>query len=100
MGNSLSTLNELGYSLVSEEKNKILVKNEGGDKFVIKKLSANQDNSKFLLHLNHPHIVQHKEFIEGSDCLYLVLEHCEGGDLAQKIKKKKKGNATFSENEV
>ncbi|RXN03336.1 serine threonine- kinase Nek5-like isoform X1 [Labeo rohita] len=100
MGNSLSALKEHGYSLVSQQENKILVKNEGGDQFVIKKLSANQEESQFLLHLNHPHIVQHKEFIEDSDCLYLVLEHCEGGNLAQKIKNKKEGNAMFSENEI
>ncbi|KAL1277286.1 hypothetical protein QQF64_023959 [Cirrhinus molitorella] len=100
MGNRLSALKEHGYSLVSEGKNKILVKNKDGDQFVIKKLSANQDNSKFLLNLNHPHIVQHKECIEDSDCLYLVLEHCEGGDLAQKIKNKKEKNATFSESEI
>ncbi|KAL1277263.1 hypothetical protein QQF64_023936 [Cirrhinus molitorella] len=100
MGNNLSALKEHGYSLVSEGKNKILVKNKDGDQFVIKKLSANQDNSKFLLDLNHPHIVQHKEFIKDSDCLYLVLEHCEGGDLAQKIKNKKEKKATFSENEI
>ncbi|KAK2915717.1 hypothetical protein QQF64_023951 [Cirrhinus molitorella] len=100
MGNSLSVLKEHGYSLVSEEKNKILVKNEGGDLFVIKKLSANQDRCMFLLDLSHPHIVQHKEFIRDSDCLYLVLEHCEGGDLAQKIKIKREGNAQFSENEI
>ncbi|XP_050961130.1 serine/threonine-protein kinase Nek1 [Labeo rohita] len=100
MGNSLSALKEHGYSLVSQQENKILVKNEGGDQFVIKKLSANQEESKFLLHLNHPHIVHHKEFIEDFDCLYLVLEHCEGGDLAQKIKNKRNGNATFSEIEI
>ncbi|KAL1277249.1 hypothetical protein QQF64_023922 [Cirrhinus molitorella] len=99
MGNRLSALKEHGYSLVSEEKNKILVKNEGGDQFIVKMLSANQDKYEFLLHLNHPHIIQHKKFIKDSDCLYLVLEHCEGGDLTQKIKNKKEGNATFSENE-
>uniref|UniRef100_A0A8C1JXP0 non-specific serine/threonine protein kinase n=1 Tax=Cyprinus carpio TaxID=7962 RepID=A0A8C1JXP0_CYPCA len=100
MGNSQSALKEHGYTLVKEEENKILVKNEAGDQFVIKKLSANQDESKFLPHLNHSHIVQHKEFIKDSDCLYLVLEHCEGGDLAQKIKNKKKENVMFSENEI
>lgn len=35
-----------------------------------------------------------------SDCVYLVMEHCEGGDLAEKIKNKKEGKFTFSENEV
>ncbi len=38
--------------------------------------------------------------LPGPDCLYLVLEHCEGGDLAQKIKHKIQAADTFSENEV
>lgn len=42
MGSNLSALKAHGYTLVSEKENKILVKNEGGDQFVIKKLSANQ----------------------------------------------------------
>ncbi len=39
--------------------------------------------------------------LPGPDCLYLVLEHCEGGDLAQKIKHKIQtaDRPTFSENE-
>ncbi len=35
-----------------------------------------------------------------SDYLYLVLEHCEGGDLAQKIQNKRDENVMFPENEV
>ncbi|XP_065153402.1 uncharacterized protein [Paramisgurnus dabryanus] len=100
MGNSLTALNERGYTLVSKEKNKILVKNEGGDQFVIKKLSTNQDEINVLLKLSHPHIVHHKEIITDSDCLYLLLQHCEGGDLAQTIINKKKETDTFSENEI
>ncbi|XP_073669022.1 uncharacterized protein [Paramisgurnus dabryanus] len=99
MGNSVSALKDHGYTLVSEEKNMILVKNEAGDLFVIKKLSANQDELKCLLQLSHPHIVHHKEIITDSDCSYLLLEHCKGGDLAQKIKIKKKETDQFSENE-
>ncbi|XP_073729737.1 uncharacterized protein [Misgurnus anguillicaudatus] len=98
MGNSLSIVQDHGYTLVSEEKNKILVKNEGGDLFVVKKLSKNQDELKFLLQLTHPHIVHYEEIITDSDCLYLLLEHCEGGDLAQKIKIN--GTDQFSENEI
>ncbi|XP_048039559.1 serine/threonine-protein kinase PLK4-like [Megalobrama amblycephala] len=100
MGSNLSALKDHGYTLVSEKENKILVKNEGGDQFVIKKLSTNQGESDFLLQLNHPHIIQHKEIITDSDCAYLVMEHCEGGDLAEKIKNKKEGKLTFSENEI
>ncbi|XP_065104632.1 uncharacterized protein [Paramisgurnus dabryanus] len=97
MGNSLSIVQDHGYTLVSEEKNKILVKNEGGDLFVVKKLSKKQDELKFLLQLNHPYIVHYEEIITDSDCLYL-LERCEGGDLAQKIKIN--GTDKFSENEI
>ncbi|ROL44947.1 Serine/threonine-protein kinase Nek1 [Anabarilius grahami] len=100
MGSNLSALKDRGYTLVSEKENKIVVKNEGGDQFVIKKLSANQGESDFLLQLSHPHIIQHKEIITDSDCAYLVMEHCEGGDLAEKIKNKKEEKLKFSENEI
>ncbi|XP_065152044.1 probable serine/threonine-protein kinase nek3 [Paramisgurnus dabryanus] len=98
MANSRSAIKDHGYTLVSKEKN--LVKNEGGDQFVIKKLKTNQDELNFLLELTHPHIVHHKETFPDSDCLCLLLEHYEGGDLAQKIKNKKEGTDTFSENEI
>ncbi|XP_067257156.1 probable serine/threonine-protein kinase nek2 isoform X2 [Chanodichthys erythropterus] len=98
MGISQSVLEDRGYELVSEQEKMILVKNKDGDQFVIKKLRAKKDDvSNFLQKLNHPHIVHHKEIIEDGDCLYLVLEHCEGGDLAQKIKHKMEKNVTFSE---
>ncbi|XP_043100837.1 probable serine/threonine-protein kinase DDB_G0284251 isoform X2 [Puntigrus tetrazona] len=38
--------------------------------------------------------------LPGPDCLYLVVEHCEGGDLAQKIKHKIQKADTFTENEI
>ncbi|KAK2913247.1 hypothetical protein Q8A67_001646 [Cirrhinus molitorella] len=101
MGNTQSTIKYPGYTLVSEDKQKILVKNEGGDHFVIKKFNTGQENDlNLLLQLNHPHILHYKEVIPGPDCLYLVLEHCEGGDLAQKIKHKILAADTFSENEI
>ncbi|KAK9971317.1 hypothetical protein ABG768_024691 [Culter alburnus] len=98
IGSSQSVLKAHGYELLSEQEKMILVKNKDGDPFVIKKLRAKKDDvSNFLQKLNHPHIVHHKEIIEDGDCLYLVLEHCEGGDLSQKIKHKMKKNVTFSE---
>ncbi|XP_073729102.1 serine/threonine-protein kinase Nek3 [Misgurnus anguillicaudatus] len=102
MGNSpsIKVLKDHGYTLVSKEKNKMLVKNEAGDLFVVKILRANQDELNFLLQLSHPHIVHHEEIITDSDYLYLLLEHCEGGDLAQTIKNTKEGTDKFSENEI
>ncbi|KAI2663033.1 Serine/threonine-protein kinase Nek1 [Labeo rohita] len=100
MGNKQSAVKYPGYTLVSEDEQKILVKNGGGDLFVIKKLNLGQENNlNHLLQLSHPHIIHHKEVITGPDCLCLVLEHCEGGDLAQKIKHKIQTADTFSENE-
>ncbi|KAK2913250.1 hypothetical protein Q8A67_001649 [Cirrhinus molitorella] len=101
MGSNQSVLENKGYTLVSEKDNKILVKNKDGDQFVIKKLRADKgDVSNFLEKLNDPHIVHHKEVIEDGDYLYLVMEYCEGGNLAQKIEDAKKRKVNFSENEI
>uniref|UniRef100_A0A672LW32 non-specific serine/threonine protein kinase n=1 Tax=Sinocyclocheilus grahami TaxID=75366 RepID=A0A672LW32_SINGR len=90
MGSNQSVLKDKGYTLVSEQDNTILVKNTGGDMFVIKKLNAKQgDVSRFIQKLNHPHIAEHKEIIPDRRCLYLVTELCKGGDLPQIIKIKK-----------
>uniref|UniRef100_A0A8C1V6S5 non-specific serine/threonine protein kinase n=1 Tax=Cyprinus carpio TaxID=7962 RepID=A0A8C1V6S5_CYPCA len=98
MGSNKSVLQDKGYTLVSEQENKTLVKNKGGDQFVIKKLNADQDVvSNFLQKLNYPHIVEHKETIKDGDSLYLVMELCEGGDLTHIINLKKKGTVAFSE---
>ncbi|XP_026107674.1 serine/threonine-protein kinase Nek3-like [Carassius auratus] len=98
MGSNQSVLKDKGYTIVSEEENKTLLKNESGDQFVIKKLNANQDDvSNFLEKLKHPHIVQHKETIKDDDCLHLVMEVCEGGDLTHKIYHEKERTVAFSE---
>ncbi|RXN37882.1 serine threonine- kinase Nek5-like isoform X1 [Labeo rohita] len=97
MGSKQSVLQEKGYTVMSEQHNTIMLKNKDGDQFIIKKLNANQNEaSDFLQKLNHPHIVHHKEIIKDDDCLYLVMELCEGGDVSQKIKQ----TATFFENEA
>ncbi|RXN14177.1 serine threonine- kinase Nek5-like isoform X1 [Labeo rohita] len=94
MGSKQSVLQENGYTVMSEQHNTIMLKNKDGDQFIIKKLKADQNEaSDFLQKLNHPHIVHHKEIIKDGDCLYLVMELCEGGDVSQKIKQ----TATFSE---
>uniref|UniRef100_A0A8C1QXD9 non-specific serine/threonine protein kinase n=1 Tax=Cyprinus carpio TaxID=7962 RepID=A0A8C1QXD9_CYPCA len=98
MGSNQSVLRDNGYTLVSEQENKTLVKNESGDQFVIKSLNANQDDaSNFLQKLNHPHIVEHKKIIKDRGCLHLVMELCEGGDLTHIINLKKKRTIAFSE---
>ncbi|XP_062281003.1 serine/threonine-protein kinase Nek1-like [Scomber scombrus] len=41
---------------------------------------------KVLSKMSHPNIVQYKESFEEGDCLYIVMDYCEGGDLSKKIK--------------
>ncbi|XP_052459297.1 serine/threonine-protein kinase Nek10-like [Carassius gibelio] len=101
MGSNQSVLKDKGYTIVSEEENKTLVKNEIGDQFIIKKLNADKDDvSNFLEKLKHPHIVEHKEIIKDRHCLYLVMELSEGGDLTHRIKPEKEGTVAFSEAEI
>ena len=42
-----------------------------------------------LRELKHDNIVEMKDFIDGTDNFYLILEYCAGGDLAHRIKKGK-----------
>ncbi len=172
MGNTQSAIKYPGYTLVSEDEHMILVKNEGGDHFVIKKFNNGQVKWTFKVWMifKSLYLLKREEFryssvclvlgkwfkpsrttqssthrpsqgsphrlifkiysatklyvyiysalltvvlslqwfkiqwwlnlLPGPDCLYLVLEHCEGGDLAQKIKHKIQAADTFSENEV
>ncbi|XP_073692861.1 uncharacterized protein [Garra rufa] len=97
MGSNQSVLEKNGYTLMSEQDKKIMVKNKVGDQFVIKKLKAGQkDASNFLQQIKHPHIVHYKEIIEDRGCSYLVMELCEGKDFSQKIQEKKEVNFNFT----
>ena len=44
---------------------------------------------KVLKLLNHPNIVKMKEFIEDTDCYYILMEFVCGGELRERIIKKK-----------
>uniref|UniRef100_A0A671QTP3 Probable serine/threonine-protein kinase PknB n=1 Tax=Sinocyclocheilus anshuiensis TaxID=1608454 RepID=A0A671QTP3_9TELE len=77
MGSNQSVLKDKGYTLVSEQGNQILVKNKGGDEFVIKKLNGNV--SKFLQKLNHPHIV-----LDWAVKLCMVLKHLHDQQILHK----------------
>uniref|UniRef100_A0A673IGF8 Probable serine/threonine-protein kinase DDB_G0279405 n=1 Tax=Sinocyclocheilus rhinocerous TaxID=307959 RepID=A0A673IGF8_9TELE len=77
MGSNQSVLKDKGYTLVSEQDNKILVKNKGGDLFVIKKLNGNV--SQFLQKLNHPHIV-----LDWAVKLCMALKHLHDQQILHK----------------
>ena len=50
--------------------------------------------------LDHPGIVRYHEHFVHDDSLWVVMAYCEGGDLAQHIKLRKKEGRHFEEHEV
>lgn len=51
-----------------------------------------------LASLNHPFIVSYVDKFEENNCLYIVMEYADGGDLAGKLEKR--GGKLFEEDEV
>ncbi|CAG0918555.1 unnamed protein product [Notodromas monacha] len=41
---------------------------------------------KFLKHLNHPHVVEMKDFSWDNQFIYIIMEYCSGGDLATLVR--------------
>ncbi|XP_067450019.1 interferon-induced very large GTPase 1-like isoform X2 [Thunnus thynnus] len=88
----------------------ILVKSkEDGHQYVIKEIydisamspeerKRAQKEVEVLAEMSHPNIVQYKESFEVKDCLYIVMDYCEGGDLLKKIKSQK--GELFSEDQI
>ena len=76
--------------------------------FAIKEIHLNglENNQKektlietqLLSSLKHPNIVAYKESFQEFGCLYIIMEYVDGGDLYQKIQKKK--NKFFTEHEI
>ncbi|XP_062292888.1 serine/threonine-protein kinase Nek1-like [Scomber scombrus] len=86
----------------------ILVKSkEDGHQYVIKKIHGtistenrqkSQKEVEVLSNMSHPNIVQYKESFEEKNCLYIVMDYCEGGDLSKKIKSQR--GELFSEEQI
>ncbi|XP_053186905.1 serine/threonine-protein kinase Nek1-like [Scomber japonicus] len=87
----------------------ILIKSkEDGQQYVIKEIFISriitaerqkaQQEVEVLSKMSHPNIVQYKESFEEGDCLYIVMDYCEGGDLSKKIKSQK--GKHFSEQQI
>ena len=53
-----------------------------------------------LCSLDHPNIVKYNEWIERSFEFFIVMEFCEGGDLAKKIDKQKEIGRRFKEEKI
>ena len=63
------------------------------------RLAAEQEVA-LLSGLDHPGIVRYHEHFVHEDSLCVVMAYCEGGDLAQCIKRRAKEQRWFEEHEV
>lgn len=54
---------------------------------------------RILASVNHPNVIGYKEafFEDATNCLCLVMENADGGDLLMLINNHKKGNTNFNE---
>ena len=99
----IKTLGEGGYGQALLVKNK-----EDGQRYVMKKVRLTALKPKdreealreaqVLSSLRCPNIVEYKESFQERGYFYIIMEFADGGDLAQKIKKR--GKQLFSENEI
>nr|XP_046262549.1 serine/threonine-protein kinase PAK 2-like [Scatophagus argus] len=75
-------------------KDNSVVATKGGDKFLIKKITSHQTSGsadldseiEILSTISHPHIVSCKNSFKGNNTHYVVMNYCEGGSLAAKIR--------------
>merc|ERR1719310_412441 len=56
--------------------------------------------SQVLSSLKHPYIVRYRESFHEDGWLCIVMDYCEGGDLADKIKKMRQSGKSFPEEQV
>ncbi|XP_071314257.1 uncharacterized protein [Trachinotus anak] len=99
MGTEQSTLKKNGYVLQRKTKNAV-VATKGDDTFFIKRITlqqmpsnavpALQEEIEFLKATSHPHIVSSKNSFkdEEENIYYIVMDYCQGGNLATKIRKR------------
>jgi NIMA (never in mitosis gene a)-related kinase len=57
---------------------------------------------RILASINHPNVIGYKEafFEDSANCLCIVMENADGGDMLQLINQKKKNRETFSESKI
>lgn len=56
--------------------------------------------SQVLASLKHPYIVRYRESFHEDGWLCIVMDYCEGGDLADKIKKARQSGKVFPQDQV
>ncbi|CAK6956607.1 calcium/calmodulin-dependent protein kinase type 1D-like [Scomber scombrus] len=94
MGQEQSTLEKNGYKIESETDNGV-VATKNSDRYLIRKLKISTDAEfiaeiEILKTITHPHIMNTKNSFEDEDqnTYYVVMDYCQGGSLAEKLKEK------------
>ncbi|XP_041738682.2 serine/threonine-protein kinase PLK4 [Coregonus clupeaformis] len=112
MRKTQSVLEKKGYTTQKEVEHGVIATDKDGDQFVIKEIKLNETSDlsssagdifsevENLLQITHPHIVSHKNSFQDDKSYYVVMDHCEGGNLAQKIKDGKETGNPFLEEQI
>ncbi|XP_029373463.1 calcium/calmodulin-dependent protein kinase type II-like [Echeneis naucrates] len=93
------------YKIQRETKNAFIVTKED-DTYLLKKIdlekmpreavSALTNEMEILKEANHPHIVSFKNSVRENNIYYIVMDYCQGGDLAIKVKEKSEESEVLS----
>ncbi|XP_071764569.2 uncharacterized protein LOC139918927 [Centroberyx gerrardi] len=109
MGSEQSILKKHGYIFERETENGVVATKEG-DTFLIKEINlakiprntvaALKSEIEILKTTSHPHIVSSKNSFQDGDTYYIVMDYCQGGSLAEKIKEKRESGGEFEECQI
>ncbi|KAJ3251206.1 hypothetical protein HK103_002581 [Boothiomyces macroporosus] len=78
-------LDEFIEKVKVEAEKQVVVHNEEPEDY----LSDFQKEVLLLMRLNHPNIVKTFKVIDGQEEIYIIMEYCAGGELADLVKKQK-----------
>ncbi|XP_034146586.1 serine/threonine-protein kinase Nek4-like [Esox lucius] len=114
MGKTQSVLENKGYTIQEEEENGVIAIDKEGDRFVVKEIKLEKSKTSdfnsdaqyllsemsTLLQISHPHIANYRNSFQDGNSYYVVMDHCEGGDLSQKIRERRETRTPFSEEQI
>ncbi|XP_053186917.1 serine/threonine-protein kinase Nek1-like [Scomber japonicus] len=87
-----------GTTILVKSKQQYVIKEIFISRIIAEERQKAQQEVEVLSNMSHPFIVQYKESFEEGDCLYIVMDYCEGGDLSKKIESQK--GKLFSEDQI